>query len=243
MSTHCVTNQRKSRVVVSMRACLRVAIVCVKGGTVKIISVCACLFVAITCQTAMNQRGEVWAAIPLITQSLLLSLYIFLPISTSSSLISAIIPHSLHRSVSFSHPTFPSFLSSCLVFIPPLSLEVCQMWRCVLCLSTQTLFTFFLYFFSCQLFTFSSVTVICNVRLLYLPISPLFLSCFVPKFQREFLRTPLTMSLMICCRERRTLTGTIQDIQDETRVHFLLFSVPVCVYVCVDFILFASIKS
>lgn len=69
---------------------------CVKGDSVRIISestvrVCACVYncVATTCQTAMNQQGEVWVALPLITQCLPLSLHNFLPISTSSSLISS----------------------------------------------------------------------------------------------------------------------------------------------------------
>lgn len=187
MSTHCVTNQRKSRVVVSMRVCLRVAIVCVKGGTVRIISVCACLFVAITCQTAMNQRGEVWAAIPLITQSLLLSLYIFLPISTSSSLISAIIPHSLHRSVSFSHPTFPFFLSSCLVFIPPLSLEVCQMWRCVcFAFPLKHYLPFSCIFFpvSCSPFQVSPLFIMSNSFIF--PSHPCFFHALYPNFKESF---------------------------------------------------------
>lgn len=37
MLPHCVPNQRKSMLVVSLRACLRVVILCVKRGGVKII--------------------------------------------------------------------------------------------------------------------------------------------------------------------------------------------------------------
>lgn len=191
MSPQCVTNQRKSRMVVSERACLRVVIVCKcqDNQTECVHSVCVCA--AITCQTghAMNQWGEAWVALPLITQSLPSSLHLFSPLSTSSFFISVIIPHSIFCPLRFLvSPLFYSFYFFYLIFIPQLSLQgLKRCERCgnvyVLCLCTHAdslspLFCVFLIsallFFKCHLVLF-----LMSNSLIF-PILPLFLSCFVP---------------------------------------------------------------
>lgn len=198
MLPHCVTNQRKSRMVVSMRACLRVCgkrrcqdnqrplFVCVR--------VCGCNVSDSPCHESVG-RGLGRSA-SYYSESAFISPSPPPLHSTSSSFISAIVPHSV-----FYPFTFPFLAPLLLPFSLFLSLfhpsivpqgpkEVLEMWKrvCVcVCFASVlkqyplSLFCVFSHLLSISSSLFQvSLSVIFNVKLIYLPISPLILSRFVP---------------------------------------------------------------